>query len=162
MESAQKQEEPDSQPEAEAPPGAKSPEATKQAQEEIERQRKLIEDSENMMNKLREEIAEQMPFISEKKETVSLLDEWQDNKFYASVQDLIQRYQFVRRLRRDGNCFYRALLFQLFEHSVAQVAAGNKGEYNRMREVIEKSKGELMEIGYDEIAIEDFYDTFID
>ena len=62
------------------------------AQEEIERQRKLIEDSENMMNKLREEIAEQMPFISEKKETISLLEEWQDNKFYASVQDLIQRY----------------------------------------------------------------------
>ena len=44
------------------------------------------------MNKLREEIAEQMPFISEKKETISLLEEWQDNKFYASVQDLIQRY----------------------------------------------------------------------
>jgi hypothetical protein len=34
--------------------------------------------------------------------------------------------------------------------------------YNNFLKAVEKSKEELMSIGYDEIAIEDFYDLFLD
>ena len=57
-----------------------------------------------------------------------------------------------------GNCFYRAFLFQVFEHFII-----NKSDpqYEVVLANIEKSKKELVELGYDEIAIEDFYDLFL-
>jgi ubiquitin thioesterase protein OTUB1 len=65
----------------------------------------------------------------------------------------------VRRLRRDGNCFYRAFLFQLFEHFIE-----TKGEvYTNFIKVVEDSKDDLVANGgYDLVAIEDFYDVFIE
>ena len=65
----------------------------------------------------------------------------------------------MRRLRRDGNCFYRAFLFQLFEHFIK-----TKGEdYSNFLKLVEDSKQDLMANGgYDEIAIEDFHEVFVD
>jgi hypothetical protein len=64
-----------------------------------------------------------MPFISEKFETDIVLHEYLETKFEDSFRTLINSkeeggrgYKHIRRLRRDGNCFYRAFLFQLFEH----------------------------------------------
>ena len=64
----------------------------------------------------------------------------------------------MRRLRRDGNCFYRAFLFQIFEHFIL---AEDKTQYNQFVELVTASKKDLMETcGYDEIVIDDFYDSF--
>lgn len=66
----------------------------------------------------------------------------------------------MRRLRRDGNCFYRAFLFQLFEHLIL---TDDKTYYNKLVGIVEKSKEDLMvNAGYDEIVIEDFYDALLD
>jgi ubiquitin thioesterase protein OTUB1 len=85
--------------------------------------------------------------------------EYTDNKFEESFDSLYSRYKQVRRLRRDGNCFYRAFLFQLFEHFIC-----SKGEaYTSFLKVVEDSKDDLVANGgYDLIAIEDFYDVFMD
>lgn len=59
-----------------------------------------------------------MPFISEVLETEVVLNEYIDTKFEDSFKVLIKPsseggrgYSHIRRLRRDGNCFYRAFLF---------------------------------------------------
>ena len=65
----------------------------------------------------------------------------------------------MRRLRRDGNCFYRAFLFTVFEHFIQHQ---EDPQYAQMLTALEGSKQRLMAIGYDEIAIEDFYDLFLD
>ena len=71
----------------------------------------------------------------------------------------------MRRLRRDGNCFYRAFLFQTFEHFIQ--TTGTKEQpianpaYDRFLKAVEGSKKDLMAVGYDELAIEDFYDLFL-
>ena len=64
-----------------------------------------------------------MPFISELHETSLVALEYDDTKFAESFQLLMEDkekggrgYKHIRRLRRDGNCFYRAFLYQLFEH----------------------------------------------
>ena len=64
-----------------------------------------------------------MPFISDVLETDIVLNEYIETKFEESFKVLIKAkeeggrgYKHIRRLRRDGNCFYRAFLFQLFEH----------------------------------------------
>jgi len=72
--------------------------------------------------------------------------------------ELYKRYTHVRRLRRDGNCFYRAFLFQIFEHFIINK---EDEQYKKVIAVVEKSKKDLMEIGYDEIVIEDFHEVFL-
>jgi ubiquitin thioesterase protein OTUB1 len=63
------------------------------------------------MNQLKKEIEEQQPYISELTDISVLKEEFKENKFESSFDDLCKRYTKVRRLRRDGNCFYRAFLF---------------------------------------------------
>lgn len=85
--------------------------------------------------------------------------EYENNKFEKCFTDLAQRYSQIRRLRRDGNCFYRAFLFQLFEFFIQ-----SKGkEYKAFIETVKNSKDDLVkEGGYDLIVIEDFYDVFVE
>ena len=47
---------------------------------------KQYEENLEFHNKIKEEIAEQMPFITEKMETSILVQEFSDNKFYAALQ----------------------------------------------------------------------------
>lgn len=79
-------------------------------------------------------------------------------------------YTKLRRLRRDGNCFYRSFLFQLFEH-YALVLAGEKADpedkykanYQTLKKTVTDSKKDMCDNGgYDEIVIEDFYDVFLE
>ena len=117
-----------------------------------------------------------MPFISDVLETSVVQHEYSDTKFEASFAMLVKDkeqggrgYKHIRRLRRDGNCFYRAFLFQLFEHyalSLADHKQGNlqqyKENYSALIKIIENSKQDMVrEGGYDEIVIEDFYDLFL-
>ena len=69
-------------------------------------------------NQLKKDIEDNSPFISELMETCVVMHEYTDTKFEASFTQLIKNkedggrgYQHIRRLRRDGNCFYRAYLF---------------------------------------------------
>lgn len=72
-----------------------------------------------------------MPFISELLETSIVQHEYTDTKFEGSFAQLVlskadggRGYQHIRRLRRDGNCFYRAFIFQLFEHYALNLKEG--------------------------------------
>ncbi len=71
----------------------------------------------------------------------------------------------MRRLRRDGNCFYRAYLFQVFEYFIQSTGTESapiaNPLYDKFLKAVEGSKQELMSIGYEEICIEDFYDLFL-
>ena len=62
-------------------------------------------------------------------------------------------------MRRDGSCFYRAFLFQIFEHCVQYKA--DTTLLDNLKRITEASKEDLMvNAGYDEIVIEDFFDAF--
>ena len=78
-------------------------------------------------------------------------------------------------MRRDGNCFYRSYLFQIFEHYALALGGVDDGltlgenldqiksSYQALLETIKASKSDLTkEGGYDEIVIEDFYDVFLE
>jgi len=77
-----------------------------------------MEQSDKVVNELRKEIEESTPYISEPQPLEILKEEYKDNKFEDCFAKVADRYSKVRRLRRDGNCFYRAFLFQLFEHFI--------------------------------------------
>lgn len=61
-------------------------------------------------------------------------------------------------MRRDGSCFYRAVLFRILEHLILSKDAKLLEDF---KAVITKSKDDLKAVGYDEIVITDFYDAII-
>jgi ubiquitin thioesterase protein OTUB1 len=67
---------------------------------------------------LKQDINNTTPFVSDLLDLAILKAEYSENKFEVCFDALYTRFKQVRRLRRDGNCFYRALLFQLFEHFI--------------------------------------------
>lgn len=69
-------------------------------------------------NELKKAINESMPFVSEMQDLFLMKTEYESSKFEKCFDELSKRYKHIRRLRRDGNCFYRAFLFQLFEHFI--------------------------------------------
>ena len=59
-----------------------------------------------------------MPFITDLLDLAILKEEYKDNKFETCFAELSKRYTQVRRLRKDGYCFFRSFLFQVFEHFI--------------------------------------------
>jgi folate-dependent phosphoribosylglycinamide formyltransferase PurN len=66
-------------------------------------------------------------------------------------------------LRRDGNCFYRAFLFQFFEWFILNKSSEKgKAAYEAFLKCVEDSKADLVtNAGYDEIAIDDFHNMLL-
>eukprot|EP00933_Yihiella_yeosuensis_P043181 TRINITY_DN3791_c2_g2_i1.p1 TRINITY_DN3791_c2_g2~~TRINITY_DN3791_c2_g2_i1.p1 ORF type:complete len:256 (+),score=42.71 TRINITY_DN3791_c2_g2_i1:47-814(+) len=76
--------------------------------------------------------------------------------FLRKAERLGERFQTLRRTRPDGNCFYRAYMFSIFEQ-----IAGNKERYKAFSERAKTSLDFCMAAGYEKVAIEDFYDEFL-
>ncbi|KAH6926306.1 hypothetical protein HPB50_016489 [Hyalomma asiaticum] len=72
-------------------------------------------------------------------------------------EDLRSKYQYIRKTRPDGNCFFRAFSFAYLESLL-----NDKEEYTRFKEVAENSKEALVSLGFQRFTIEDFHDTFMD
>mmetsp|Transcript_16699 Transcript_16699/g.25750 ORF Transcript_16699/g.25750 Transcript_16699/m.25750 type:complete len:90 (-) Transcript_16699:512-781(-) len=89
-----------------------------------------------------------MPFITELLPIQVMAAEYQGTKFEQSFHTLSkpkqeggQGYTQIRRLRRDGNCFYRSFLYQVFEHYAIELPQGNyKEQYQALVKVVEESK----------------------
>ena len=110
---------------------------------------------------IRREVNESMPHISELLPLENLKEEYKANKFENCFDVLHARYRSVRRMRRDGSCFYRAFLLQLFEHCITNTQ--DRSLLEKIKRITEASKEDLMtNAGYDEIVIDDFFEAFKD
>ena len=57
-------------------------------------------------NALREEIELNSPLISEQLSINILLEDYKDNTgFSNSIKEITNKYKYIRKVRRDGNCF---------------------------------------------------------
>jgi hypothetical protein len=79
--------------------------------------------------------------------------------FQLGIHNLETKYMKFRRVRGDGNCFYRSLLFGYLEGLLTKHIEGSLKEIadierKRMLKTITDSKEELIQFGYSEIAIE--------
>lgn len=117
---------------SQAQPGDAALHAYAQTQDEIDENRKLIALSNDAENQLKKDIEAQMPFISDLQAIQGLMEEYANTNFKESFDELVKSeleggrgYSHIRRLRKDGNCFYRSYLFQLFEHYALKLNEGN-------------------------------------
>ena len=81
-----------------------------------------------------------------------------DANFIAGLKSLQEDYSEMRTVRGDGNCYYRAFLYSLVEHMM-QNAADGKIILDYFKT---KSWNEVLAQGYDEMALEIFYETIVD
>jgi ubiquitin thioesterase protein OTUB1 len=82
-----------------------------------------------------------------------------------SSQQQQQRYRAFRRVRGDGNCFYRSFLFAILEHLVATLGvseAAATAEIDRLTGVITNSKDALISVGYQEIVFDSFQEALLE
>lgn len=77
-----------------------------------------------------------------------------DPIYAAKARDLAEKYTSMRRTRPDGNCFFRAFSYAYLERIVE-----NKKDYDKFYALIQKSKDNLITLGFTQFTVEDFYDT---
>ena len=76
--------------------------------------------------------------ISESLDIAVLLNEYIDEPEYLnSVQTIINKYKSIRKIKRDGNGFYRGFIYRIFEY----ISMNQKTElYNKMLRKIEEAR----------------------
>ena len=109
-------------------------------------------------NALREQIELSTPLISEQLNINILLEDYKNNLEYAnSIKEITNKYKYIRKVRRDGNCFYRSFIYRLFEYICMK---NDNALYEKIKKKIMEAKDMIKNNGYDWTFIEDFYKIF--
>jgi ubiquitin thioesterase protein OTUB1 len=82
----------------------------------------------------------------------SVRTQYAGTAFESHLEELSKSLQKIRRVRRDGNCFYSALLFLLMEH-----AASSPEGQAYVKDIVEKSRAQLVNY-FEEYIVEEFAD----
>mgnify|MGYP002626626905 CR=1 FL=1 len=70
-----------------------------------------------MYNQIMNQIELESPLISDLLSSSTLVKEYQNNLHYKdSIKIIADKYQSIRKIRRDGNCFYRGFIYRIFEY----------------------------------------------
>lgn len=105
---------------------------------------------------IREE-AEAAPLVGAKAPLDQLKAQYASNPgFLPKIDSLCDRFGALRRTRPDGNCFYRAYVYGIFEHVA--------GKPELLSAFLDRAKGSLdycLGAGYDKIAVEDPWEVFV-
>ena len=110
-------------------------------------------------NTLRQEIEQSTPLISEQIDINILNEDYKSNEEYAnSVKTITTKYKKIRKVRRDGNCFYRSFIYRLFEFTCMK---NNQKLFDHINKKIQEVKDLTSRNGYDWIIVEDFYNVFL-
>ncbi|KAI0988449.1 hypothetical protein GJ496_004521 [Pomphorhynchus laevis] len=101
---------------------------------------------------------EKLPLFSDKLPISSIVDEnIQDELYHRKMKQLQAKFSYIRQVRRDGNCFYRAFAFRFFERF--------KSDHKKLTDLKAKAgkyKEKLIDLKYPEISVCDFHDTFVE
>ncbi|KAG7400557.1 OTU domain, ubiquitin aldehyde binding [Phytophthora boehmeriae] len=108
------------------------------------------------------------PLVSDRMSALCLKAEYVGNanpNFMHGIDSLNARYEALRRVRGDGNCFFRGFIFALCEHLLPfarETEDANAALRTRIQQTIQQSKSDLVAIGYSDVAIDAFWETFVD
>ena len=104
-------------------------------------------------NAIRAEIANKYPLLASRKTLHGAFEFKQvSGKSETKLVNLSRRYQLFRKIRPDGNCFYRALIVGAIEASIELDVLDRFRD--SLRDVAERCKS----VGYDSFAIDEFFE----
>jgi len=105
------------------------------------------------------EIRKENPLISDREDFALLERVYENDEAYLSkVRLLKDTYECIRRVRPDGNCFFRAVGFAYLE----QLLNDKSGKLVKFMDKIRPTKEEMIKMGFPQFTMEDFFDTFMD
>ena len=90
------------------------------------------------------------------------INDQQQSGFVKSAQFLSTKYTSLRRVRGDGNCYYRAFLYSLCEHLLLQNSNGLSKEFSRIKATIVDSLKWVCQFGYEEMTIDMFHEELVE
>lgn len=133
----------------------------------MENQDQLILEQEKLIGM---EVASSQPLISSLIDIRLLLNDYDslenNNYFISGINYLSHHYSSMRKVRGDGNCFYRAILYGYLENLLVlyyadDICMKDKAIYEQQRLITQAQTiyQELINLGYPEFAIESFYDV---
>ncbi|CAJ1351391.1 unnamed protein product, partial [Effrenium voratum] len=100
----------------------------------------------------------ELPLVSAPCAVSELKVQYADSaEFLSKVGHLMEHFQLMRRTQPDGNCFYRAYLFAVLEQ-----VAGHKERHAALMDRMKGALEDCAEAGYEKVAIDVFYDDFMD
>jgi hypothetical protein len=76
-----------------------------------------------------------------------------DPVYQSKLNSLAEAFSSIRKVRKDGNCFYRALAFSFAEIAIQSPKA---------LETLQAASVLMTECGYDMELLQDFYQVFLD
>ncbi|KJH45576.1 hypothetical protein DICVIV_08380 [Dictyocaulus viviparus] len=76
-------------------------------------------------------------------------------EYYTKAKDLLETYSDIRIIRRDGNCFYRAVLVAQIE-----IMLKDPDECIRFEKVCKGWQDRLIKLGYPDFTTTDFCEVF--
>jgi hypothetical protein len=91
--------------------------------------------------------------------------------FAKAATYLSTKYKSLRKVRGDGNCYYRAFLYSLCEHLLRSLLIRNDNhhhhhhhhaEFTRLKEFVHKSLKWVCQYGYDEYTIDMFWEELVE
>nr|CAG4649548.1 EOG090X0AE1 [Scapholeberis mucronata]SVE93777.1 EOG090X0AE1 [Scapholeberis mucronata] len=107
---------------------------------------------------IEKEVAEIHPLVGDKQPLNSLLKEYADDPIYSNKsKQLCEAYTSLRRIRPDGNCFFRGFGFSYFERLLE-----NEEEWKKFQSHVSSTKDQLLAQGFPKFTLEDFFDSFMD
>lgn len=105
------------------------------------------------------EIRKENPLISDREDFTLLEKVYENDEAYLSKVRLLKNaYGGFRRVRPDGNCFFRAVGFAYLE----QLLNDKRGKLVKFMDKIRPTKEEMIKMGFPQFTMEDFFDTFMD
>ena len=109
-------------------------------------------------NEIRQNIEKNTPLISDILNTSTLLNDYRENTEYLnSVQIIANKYRSLRKIRRDGNCFYRGFIYRIFEYiSITK----NNDLYEKFLKKIEETTVLAKKNTKISSLIDEFYNVF--
>ena len=85
------------------------------------------------------------------------------NSFLLGARCLEGRYGQMRRIRGDGNCYYRAVLYSIAEGiNMSSAAETSEAELGRLSAWAKDSLDRVVSQGYDRFAVEMFHEELVD
>lgn len=138
--------------------------------------------TERQLQAIEDEIKSTQPLTSIRLPIDALIHEYQssstfscsfsddDNGFLQSAQFLAKKYSHLRRVRGDGNCYYRAFLYALSEGLLRKLAwrpvdaaHGTKNEeFSRLKNKVSNSMEWICRNGYEAMTIDMFHEEMVD
>ncbi|PAV86138.1 hypothetical protein WR25_24443 [Diploscapter pachys] len=124
-------------------------------EEELRRQNEL---SEKQIQQIENE-QKTHPLVGEKEPFFTVVSEYNEQNspdYYQKAKELADRYHYIRRIRGDGNCFYRAVLTGIIENCFSSM-----DEARRVLGVCEAWPDRLIKLGFPDWTTSDFCEFFI-